>query len=348
MENIDTKALIEENKKLKEQVKSMNEQLLFADKMVVLGENMSGIVHEINTPLGAIKSSSHFVDDNFFVNLRDFFEALSVLEQKDRDFIFSTFEKTVDNERVLSTREERKIKKEIVAKLDEIEIDNSREFSSILLKIGIFEINDKIKSILLHDDSLKILSSLEEIVVLYSNIKNISVASKSIISVVKALKSYSRFDENSSLSTVKISDIVETVLIIFNNQMKHGVKLVKEYESNKVVKCYQSRLIQVFTNLISNALFAMDSSGELHVNISSYKNYEVVSIKDSGCGIPQDIQNKIFNKFFTTKPVGIGSGLGLDIVKKIVDEHNGKIEFTSTGNGTEFRVYIDTQCFDKE
>jgi signal transduction histidine kinase len=100
-------------------------------------------------------------------------------------------------------------------------------------------------------------------------------------------------------------------------------------------------LTQVWTNLIHNALQAMDYSGTLTVALKKYGEYQVVVIRDSGQGIPEDILGKIFTPFFTTKKAGEGSGLGLDIVKKIVDKHNGKVEVASAvGEGTTFSVFI--------
>ena len=85
----------------------------------------------------------------------------------------------------------------------------------------------------------------------------------------------------------------------------------------------------------------MDYKGKLTVRLEQAGDYQRVVIKDSGHGIPEDIRDKIFTPFFTTKKAGEGSGLGLDIVKKIVDKHHGRIEVDSTvGKGTAFAVYL--------
>ncbi len=85
----------------------------------------------------------------------------------------------------------------------------------------------------------------------------------------------------------------------------------------------------------------MDYKGTLEITVKKADSNVTVSIKDSGKGIPQDIAEKIFDPFFTTKPAGEGTGLGLDIVKKIIEKHDGTIEFESTkGAGTEFTIAL--------
>ena len=86
---------------------------------------------------------------------------------------------------------------------------------------------------------------------------------------------------------------------------------------------------------------AMDNKGDLSIGIKRIKNFVQVSIKDTGCGIPESIRSKIFDPFFTTKISGEGSGLGLDIIKRILDDHNGKIHFTTEVNkGTTFYIEL--------
>jgi signal transduction histidine kinase len=101
--------------------------------------------------------------------------------------------------------------------------------------------------------------------------------------------------------------------------------------------------MQVWTNILHNAIQAMNNAGTITINTSfSEENTQIlVSIADTGEGIPQEIQAKIFDAFFTTKKMGEGSGLGLDISRKIIDKHKGKIYFQSEeGKGTTFYVEI--------
>ncbi|EDN69233.1 histidine kinase [Beggiatoa sp. PS] len=116
--------------------------------------------------------------------------------------------------------------------------------------------------------------------------------------------------------------------------------MIKNYADLLPVWCYSTELNQVWTNLIHNALQAMNNKGTLQIDTVLQDNQVIVSITDSGVGIPDDIKSKIFEPFFTTKSTGEGSGLGLDIVKKIIDKHEGKIEVDSQPGKTTFSVFI--------
>ncbi len=123
--------------------------------------------------------------------------------------------------------------------------------------------------------------------------------------------------------------------------MKKGVEIIKIYDDIPKILCFPGELNQVWTNLISNAAYAMDYKGILEIKLEKLNAMVSVKIKDSGKGIPAEIADKIFDPFFTSKPEGEGTGLGLDIVKKIIDKHNGSINFESkTGEGTEFTVTL--------
>ena len=113
--------------------------------------------------------------------------------------------------------------------------------------------------------------------------------------------------------------------------------------------CRPDELNQVWTNLIHNALQAMKFAGTLTIGIRRVGDEAVVSVGDTGCGIPESIRTKIFDAFFTTKPIGEGSGLGLDIARKIVAKHGGRIEVHSElGVGTTFSVYLPYPEFSAE
>ena len=141
---------------------------------------------------------------------------------------------------------------------------------------------------------------------------------------------------------INLKNSLETVLTIYQNQIKQGVTLEKDIDTLEDINCFADELNQVWTNLIHNALQAMKHDNQiLTIGIKKEDKYQIVSIGDNGDGIPEDIQDKIFNPFFTTKPAGEGSGLGLDIIRKIIDKHNGEINFdTKIREGTTFYVKL--------
>lgn len=106
------------------------------------------------------------------------------------------------------------------------------------------------------------------------------------------------------------------------------------------VLCYPEELNQIWTNLIHNSIQAMNPKDTLEIAVSEQKRHIVVHVTDLGCGLAPDIEHCIFEPLFATKPAREGSGLGLDIVKKIVDEHQGKIEVESEPGRTTFSVWL--------
>jgi signal transduction histidine kinase len=137
-----------------------------------------------------------------------------------------------------------------------------------------------------------------------------------------------------------IHEGLETVLTLYYNKIKHTVEVRRQYGRIPPVACYPDELNQVWTNLIHNALQAMEYRGTLTIRTEAQDQDVAVSITDSGSGIPEDVRQRIFEPFFTTKPQGEGSGLGLDIARKIVEKHQGDIQVESRPGETTFSVKL--------
>ncbi|MDR3561769.1 MAG: ATP-binding protein, partial [Negativicutes bacterium] len=161
-----------------------------------------------------------------------------------------------------------------------------------------------------------------------------------ISELVKAVKSYSYMDQ-SPMQEVDIHDGLESTLTMLGHKLKN-VTLVRAYDrSLPRIMAYGSELNQVWTNLIDNAIHAVDGNGNICVGTCREDEQLVVEIVDNGPGIPPDVQSHLFEPFFTTKPVGSGTGLGLIISNRIVaDRHGGEIEFESRPGETRFKVRL--------
>ena len=168
----------------------------------------------------------------------------------------------------------------------------------------------------------------------------INIATEKAAKIVFALKTHARQDSGESQIKSDIIKGIETVLTLYQNQFKQGVELVKKYQKIPQIYCYPDSLNQVWTNLIHNALQAMDYQGKIIIDVRQDINFIKVKISDTGKGIPQEIMPRIFDPFFTTKPPGEGSGLGLDIVKKIINKHQASINVDSVPGHTTFTVTI--------
>jgi signal transduction histidine kinase len=124
--------------------------------------------------------------------------------------------------------------------------------------------------------------------------------------------------------------------------MKYGIEIIREYENVPNVICFPDKLHQIWVNIINNALHAMNYKGTLKIRISNDNERVKVSISNNGPPIPEDIIDKIFEPFFTTKMLGEGTGLGLDIVKRLVEEIEGDINVETNQDETTFNVWLKT------
>ena len=161
-----------------------------------------------------------------------------------------------------------------------------------------------------------------------------------IAELVKAVKSYSHMDQ-SPMQEVDIHEGIESTLTMLGHKLKN-VTLVRSFDrSLPRIMAYGSELNQVWTNLIDNAIHAVNGTGKICVGTCLEDNQLVVEIVDSGAGIPPEVQARMFEPFFTTKSVGSGTGLGLIISNRIVgDRHGGEIEFESKPGETRFKVRL--------
>jgi two-component system NtrC family sensor kinase len=158
--------------------------------------------------------------------------------------------------------------------------------------------------------------------------------------LVSRLRTFSRLDEG-ALKTIDIRDSIESVLLFLRHRMDGRIELERNYGDARMLTCFAGELNQVLMNLIANAIEAIEGLGRITLSTAQKNDEFVISVRDSGKGIPEEIRNRIFEPFFTTKPVGTGTGLGLAISYGIMQAHHGSIEFSSkTGEGTEFVLKI--------
>ena len=207
------------------------------------------------------------------------------------------------------------------------------------------EIKDKIAAVdteFLAEDLPNILSSMD-------------AGAERIQNIVLSLRNFSRLDE-SQKKPVDIHEGIENTLLILQHRFnatseRPEIKIIKEYGNISKVECYAAQINQVFLNILSNAIDAIEEKINQKQNITPTirirtdiyrENNLLVRIADNGTGIPEEIQSKIFNPFFTTKPVGKGKGLGLSISYQVITKkHNGTLKYrTNTGKGTEFWIEI--------
>jgi signal transduction histidine kinase len=168
----------------------------------------------------------------------------------------------------------------------------------------------------------------------------VKIGADRVSELIQAVKEFSYLDQG-SIQTVDLRASIDNALILLKHRLKTGVKVVKEYDPDlPEIEAFGAELSQVWTNLIDNAVHAMNGEGVLTVTISRDGDGVLVTIGDTGTGIPDEVASRVFDPFFTTKEPGQGTGLGLATVHSIVARHGGKLDFVTGPDGTTFRARL--------
>jgi signal transduction histidine kinase/ligand-binding sensor domain-containing protein len=216
-------------------------------------------------------------------------------------------------------------------------LEEVRQVLDIYHKITLDNVEEKLIEIEKQKEEIEYNEAINEINILIDSVRT---GSERTAEIVKGLRTFSRLDED-VLKFADINEGLDSTLILLRSKYKERIEIEKQYRDIPEIECFPGQLNQVFMNLLLNAIDAIEDKGTITIGTSKADGSIQVSIKDTGRGIPEDIQSKIFDPFFTTKDVGKGTGLGLSICHSIIEKHKGKIEVQSeTGKGSEFMILL--------
>jgi signal transduction histidine kinase len=316
------------------------------EKMSALGRMSAGLAHELNNPAAAIQRISDEINIRL---IREIDGVLALIDTNpDKQHIANVLLQLKEKGakslyRSASPIERAQLEDDLYARLNGTGFKDAAQIAESFAEIGVTvdELDDIIAGMSEHSPELA-LTWIENIVMSERLLTEIQKASGRISQLVNSIKSYVHMDRSYDMQPTDIHDGLDSTIVLLNHKIKQkNIHVVKNYFENvPQVEAFAGELNQVWTNIIDNALDAMDKGGTLSVTTSIERNMVKVSIVDTGHGIPKDIKDKIFDPFFTTKPVGSGVGLGLEMVKRIVLKHHGDIKVSSEPGKTEFIVCI--------
>lgn len=313
------------------------------EKMLALGKLSAGLAHELNNPATAITRASALLHEQV-CRLPGLYEEVAGLRLT-QEKVKAIKEVVVGKTNATATSLNMMQRAELEDSIDNWLLENGLQD---LDPDGLVESCFTIDELNVFKDS----SSAEELPVLLEWISNylitekmsedIQVSSERISSLVGAVKNFTYMDKNADRQLIDIHEGIRNTLIMLKYKLRNGnIHVVEHYDDSmpKVI-ALPGAMNQIWTNIIDNAIDAMEENGKGNLEISSShdERFVKVKIKDDGTGISEDIREKIFNPFFTTKKIGQGTGLGLDVVSRILLQLNGEVKLKSKPGETEFEI----------
>ena len=314
-------------------------------KLISLGTMSAGLAHELNNPAAAIRSNVETLEE-VLQTLPSL--ALKIHEQptspEQVDFLSRFYGRSLCTAMKPSQGDplsQSEAEDELTDWLEAHEVNNGWKLAPTLVAAGLKPDDlEQLKTQVELGCIGSVLTWLEATLMGICTLDQIKQSSIRISDLIKAMKDYSYMDRG-PLQEVDIHEGIESTLTILKHKLKYGVEVIREYGNLPRICAYGRELNQVWTNLIDNAIDGMNGKGHLRIRTAQESDRVSVEIMDNGAGIPSEIQPCIFDQFFTTKEVGKGTGLGLDIVRRIVEgQHKGSIRLESKPGETRFQVWI--------
>lgn len=314
------------------------------EKVNALGNLAAGIAHELNNPASAINRISYDLANRLFLNIE---LTENMLRQKINADHISYLRKKIEakdekQKDKMSALQRIKNEDKLMSWLEANGLPTDQLVVSTFTEAGFSGEDLETLSNVSKEDLAQILLWIENLLSSQRIIIDLAEASTRISNLVGAIKSHVHMDRTNELQPTDIHNDIENTLTLLGYKLREkNINVKKSFCEGLVnVPAYVGELNQVWTNIIDNAIYALDKEGELIIETSCDKKSVNVKIIDNGAGIPPEIQSRIFDPFFTTKKVGEGTGIGLDLVNRIIKHHNGEIKVHSKPGRTEFHICL--------
>ncbi|HWS81129.1 MAG TPA: ATP-binding protein [Rubrobacter sp.] len=314
-------------------------------KLISLGTMAAGLAHELNNPAAAIGRSAAEAREAFQEASEKAVELGNLpLTEEQRSFVAGLpQEASQKSGTTLDSLEVSDLEDELAVWMEDHGVEEGWEISPTLAGAGLDAVWLEALAERLPDEALGgVLGWVRATVAGDELLREIEGGSARISELVGAIKTYTHMDRAAS-KRVDVHAGLDSTLIMLGHKLKKGdVEVVRDYEKDLPHVCgHAGELNQVWTNLIDNAIDAVDGRGRITVRTASENGGVLVEVSDDGPGIPEEVRGRIFEPFYTTKDVGEGTGLGLDIsYRVVVEDHKGDIRVLSEPGDTRFQVRL--------
>jgi signal transduction histidine kinase len=325
------------------ELKGLERKLVQSEREAALGQLVAGIAHQLNTPLGAIQSGAGNLVETSGRAVAGVAERLARLDEVETAVLAECLDESAAAIGCDHAGENRERKRALRAALEK----EGRADASAIADLAVESCLDSLGSRLLEFSSLPHFTAILEIVDAVADIRRsaeiVRLGTERAANVIQALKAYFELGTEEESRSLHLARELEECLDLYRYALKGGVELYADMDRSCRIRGRHGQLALVWMVLIDNAIAAMSGRGRLGVRVSRCGEEVSVEIADSGVGIPEDLRERLFQPFSGTKLDQGGLGLGLHATRKIVEEHGGRIAFSSAPGKTVFTVTLPAE-----
>ena len=319
------------------EMEAMRGSVMRSDKMVMLGQMIAGVVHEINSPLSAVSASVEVAGERYIENMGRLPEMWAA-DDENRDLFVALMGRALNAPPPVAGREERQMRKQMAAAFEQAGIAPDDDLVRKCQEIGLSPENvAELGSFITAPGAFRRLDWLAAVASVKRNLDNARLAAEKARTLALSIKRYTHATDVPVAESFDLAENIKDVINIYAFKLKN-LDLETELATAVIESGYAGELSQVWTNLVANALQALENveNPRLTLTLKSDGHTAEITVADNGPGVPPELQDRIFDPFFTTKKQGEGTGLGLSLCKRIIERHGGTLILYSIPGETRF------------